>query len=435
MSRVTALSRTTRLINEEFFDTAAGEDAIAAGLAATTARLIADETNMSSRAGQAALVTTVQLIARMGIQIELVVPEIELATEVPPLRRRTLQAALLELGEDLIPGTSIRTQHERADVTFCFGDTPSSETEVVRVTASDLGCRLTRDQTRTTRIDCDVALGALAAAAAAAAIALDAALVNIERATNLKRSSRLRPSPGPPVELDLAQLFPEIDASIHDACEIDVISGGAVTNAFIATQLWLPHRHTTLRVLDNDTVEQHNLNRCLQLRASDAKHRHHKVDVLAQSSTASLHIVGVRERFTETNRELILPFAEYVVVGVDDIPARWRIQEAQPANLYIGATTNNEAILTTHHPGQPCAACAHPDPNPSQGQFIPAISFVSFWAGLLQSCVLLAEAARPHPSRRITVYPFALGEPNWNNITKLPNGASCPLQCHASQNR
>ena len=431
----TGLSRTTRLINQEFFEGAANEDAIAAGLAASTVRLIADEANTSSRAGQVALITTVQLVARMGIQIELAAPEIELIAEIPPLPpRSTLQAALIDLGEDLIPGVSIQAQQQHADLTFCFGDTPCSQSDAVHVTASELGCRITRDQAQSARIDADLPIGALAAAAAAAAIALDTARPNIERAASMARTRRARPSPGPPVELDLTRIFPEIDASLHSPSNIDLISGGAITNAFLATQLWLPHNPTSLRVFDDDSIEPHNLNRCLQFRGHDASQKRAKVDALAQSSTQALRVIGKPERFDKTNRDQILPFAEHVVVGVDDIPARWLIQEAQPANLYIGATTNNEAILTTHHPGQPCAACAHPDPlDLPDGQFIPTISFVSFWAGLLQSCALLAATALPLPACRTTIYPFGLGEQCWGNTTELPNGARCPLQCSASK--
>ena len=78
MSSEKALSRTTRLVNQEIFDGRASEPAITRGLLATTVRLVADETNMSSIAGQAALISAFQLIARMGIGIELRVPDLPL---------------------------------------------------------------------------------------------------------------------------------------------------------------------------------------------------------------------------------------------------------------------------------------------------------------------------------------------------------------------
>jgi hypothetical protein len=54
--------------------------------------------------------------------------------------------------------------------------------------------------------------------------------------------------------------------------DIDMVSAGAVNNAFLATLLWLPHTSSDLRTLDDDIVELDNLNRCLQFRASDAEH-------------------------------------------------------------------------------------------------------------------------------------------------------------------
>jgi hypothetical protein len=429
-----ALSRTTALINQVFFDGAANEEDIATGLAATTVKLTADEANMTCRAGQAALVTTTQLIARMGINIALDVPDVELATQIPPLRRATLRAALLELGEDLIPGILISAQHENTELSFCFGDSQCDDGEPIWIAASELGCCLTRDQAHARRIECDFPAGALAASAAAAAITLDAALPNIERAAHLTRSARLRPSSGPPVAIDLTKLFPRLHPRTLEARAIDVISAGAVTNTLLAVLLWLDHGPTSVRILDDDTVALDNLNRGLQFRASDAEENRAKVDVLAESTTPTLSITGIPQRFTDENREQVLPLASHVLVGVDDVQARWRVQEAQPEHLYIGATTNTEAILTSHHPGEPCAGCAHPDPlEVNEGQFVPTISFISFWAGLLQACALLEELDRPQPASRITVFPFALGERTWGNVATLPTGARCALHCPASQ--
>ena len=53
MTPQTALARTTRLLNEQYFGGNADPDAIAAGLLRTTIRLIADEKNASTVAGQA----------------------------------------------------------------------------------------------------------------------------------------------------------------------------------------------------------------------------------------------------------------------------------------------------------------------------------------------------------------------------------------------
>jgi hypothetical protein len=120
--------------------------------------------------------------------------------------------------------------------------------------------------------------------------------------------------------------------------------------------------------------------------------------------------------------------ADDVVVGVDHIEARWWVQEAWPRNLYVAATSNHEAVVTTHHANGACAGCAHPQAAAAPDE-IPTISFVSFWAGLLQACALI-DKNTCSTSRRLTVFPFALGEPSWASTAELRPIAGCPIQCH-----
>ncbi len=427
MTTEVALARTTRLINQEFFDGNAEEAAIAAGLTATTVRLIADNKNMARRGGQAALVTAFQLVARMGIRIDLIAPETELVAIVPPLRQPTLRAALVDLSTDLIPNYAPPDHRKQAHATFVFGDSPCEESDAICVTVGDFACRLDRSA-EPARISCDYPLGALAAAAAIAAIALHAALPKIELATGLTRTSRPRPNPGPPVDVDLTRIFPTLSARSLDA-PIDAISAGAITNAFVTSGLWLPENASAMRVFDDDDVAIHNVNRCLEFRASDTDRS--KVEVLHDASSGGLAIAGIEARFDKATADDYRPLADRVVVGVDHIPARWWIQEEWPQNLYIGATTNNEAIVTTHHPGEPCAGCAHPEAGPPPDE-IPTISFVSLWAGLLQVCALLAENTEPRAAQRITVYPFALGGPSWGTASELRPNPNCAIACTAS---
>ena len=431
MTPAEALSRTTRLINQEIFDGRADEAAIARGLAASTIRMTADEANMGCRAGQAALTTAFQLIARMGIGVELVVPETPLIAQIPPLRTRSLPAALVELGDDLIPGSMVRASPGQAELTFVFGDSTCPEVDAVHVLVADTSCTLTRTDAPT-RIACDLPLGGLAAGAAAAAIALEAVLPQIELAAGIQRTQQRRPSPGPPVKIDLAALFPDLgngEIRLPEELTIDAISAGAITNAFVAVALWLLQTSTNVRIFDDDVAEVSNVNRCPQIRRSDDQEP--KVEVLRASSTPLLRITGEQLRFGPDTMQQLQPFSGHVLVGVDDIPSRWRVSETEPKSLFVGATTNREAIVTNHHPGEPCAACAHPDLAVEE-EFVPTISFVSFWAGLLQACALLAELQQLRSARRMTVFPFALGERSWFLSNELPYGARCAIDCDAS---
>jgi hypothetical protein len=432
-----ALSRTTRLINRVFFDSEAEDEAIARGLAATTVRLLADAESMSEAGGQAALIAAFQLIARMGIGIELAVADVPVINLVAPLRRRTLQTALLELREHLIPETTVLAQHGAAAVTFVFGTTPCVEPEAIYVCAGEFDCVLSCDRPKETSPTAACPLGGLAAAGASAAIALERALPEIERATGISRSRRPRPSPGPPVHIDLRELFPELERSAKAKGQasvplgaFDAVSGGAIINGLVATLVQMPNITGDMRVIESEFADLSNVNRYLQLRADEDERA--KIDVLRDSSTPSLRITGVPERFTEETLEQLRPLRERVFVGVDDIPSRWLIQDEWPESLIVGATNDQEAIVTSHHPGDPCVGCAHPDPLPPNGEFIPTISFVSFWAGLLQVCALLTELEDGLTGRRYTVFPFALGGSHWYDVAELVPNKRCPVGCSRS---
>jgi hypothetical protein len=425
-----ALARTTALINEQFFESRADPDGIAEGLMASTVALVSDDRNSTSRAGQAALISAFQMIARMGMTIELIAPDVPLSAGAPGVRGDTLVGALLDLGRDLIAGASVREDHRETDVTFAFGDSPTGIPGALRIAASDLSARISPAGVDAPQIACECPLGGLAAGAAAAAIALQAAMPRIEAATGQGRTTRALPSAGPPVHIDLAQLFGNLTANRVDLGAVDVISAGAVTNALLNCLLWLPGS-ADISVLDDDTVDWDNLNRCMQFRASDVEDP--KVEALAAAATDAVTIAPHIGRFLEPGPDNPpAALAPRVAVGVDDIRARWWVQRSWPEYLYIAATSLYEATCTTHRPGGPCAGCAHPHAAPPP-QEIPTISFVSFWGGLLQVSAMLADAAEPRPGRRITVFPFALGEPTWFLAHPLPHGAECAMSCTASR--
>ncbi len=419
-----ALQRTTLLLNQEWFAGEADERAIADALLASTVRFNADEESLCCRAGQSAIVTAFMLTARLGIGIELRclnVPVIDLAA---PLRLPRLVDSLVELGSDLIPGARVRGSAGAVQETFLFGSGTVELHAAVRVTASDFGAHLERG---TAGAPCTGKLpfGGFAAGAAVAAIALQAALPGIERATGL-RARTPRPSAGPPVLISLGELFPKLVAGLTlELGDIDTISGGAIIHALLFCLLRIPGLHIRMRVIEPQRADLSNVNRYALLRACDEGRL--KIEQLTSVATGDVEIEGVPALFTNETREVILPFAERVVVGVDDVQARWRVAEENPHWLAVGATGNHLAQLTTHVPGSPCAACAHPVPLPAQT--IPTISFVSFWAGLLQACALVSGSSAP---RNVSIYPFALGGLAATVSNEPVPDRACPIGCAAS---
>jgi molybdopterin/thiamine biosynthesis adenylyltransferase len=419
-----ALTRTTLLLNREFFSGEAAEDAIADALLATTVRIQADEASVSSRAGQIALVAGFLLTARMGIGIELIAPNVPVIDLAAPLRLPNLVDALLEVGSDVVPGARVQTEAGTVDEVFAFGD--GAPRSAVHVAATDFAAHLARGGV-TGASSGEMPFGGLVAATAIAGIALEAALPRIEAATGLA-ARRPRPSPGPPVRIDLSDVFPELPHSRSaDLGEIDAISGGAITHALLFCLLRVPALRVQVCVVEEQRAELSDVNRYALLRRSDVGRL--KTDQLEATASDSVGIVGVPALFTKETRETILPLADLVFVGVDDVEARWWVQQEQPAWLAVGATGNHLAQLTTHVPGEPCAACIHSVPLPPQT--IPTISFVSFWAGLLQACALVSGIRSA--SKNILVYPFALGGNASISTFELAPNTDCPIDCRAAR--
>lgn len=419
-----ALGRTALLINREFFGGQADQARISDALLDTGVTIRSNKEALQTRAGQTALITAFILISRLGLGIKVDVPEVEVIDRAPPLRRSGLRTALLDLGADLVPDTRSGCDLATTRATFSLGVDSRSDSDIA-VSVDQFGFSM---ECGATSASCegDRPFGGLAAGAGMAAVALEVALPAIEAACG-QDARTPRPSAGPPLQMNLCELFPglalPLDLHLGD---IDVISGGAITNALIYCLLRIPGIQANFRVIEADLAELSNINRYMLLRRSQLGAS--KIKLLERSSLGGIHIRGVDSLFTPESQSEILPFAPKVLVGADDVRARWWVQETEPQWLAIGATGDHLAQVTTHLPGTPCAGCLHPVPLPPQE--IPTISFISFWAGLLQASALLCPPKQPV---NITAFPFALGGPMPFVATTPVTAPQCPLGCGGGQ--
>lgn len=419
-----ALARTSLLVNQELFGGDADESRISAALLEGRVELKGSRESLSTRAGQTALVTAFILVARMGVGIRLDVPDVAVIDQVPPLRGSSLAEALRDLGEDLIPGVPIETAPGPVDETFSFGDT--GDGDAVQVAAGDLEACLDRSD-QVGESEGRLPFGGFAAGAAVAAVVFEAMVPRIESRVGL-RARTPRPSPGPPVRINLGQWFPSLGERMPRSLAVEAVSGGAITNALIFCLLRVPELEVGIRVIEDDVADLTNLNRYMLLRWSQVGI--HKVAHLRGATAKGVEVDGVEHLFNDKTRDRLLPLADRVLVGVDDIRARWWVQEAEPRWMAVGATGNHLAQLSVHVPGGPCAGCVHGVPLPPQT--IPTISFVSFWAGLLQACALLSDLREP---ANVSVYPFALGGPMGFISLAPQHSPTCPLGCGAFDRR
>lgn len=423
-----ALARTALLIELDIFGPGADHHCIVDGLRATTARIITDRANIGSPAGQTALVTLYSQLAMTGLQIDLDIPDAGLVADQPPLRSGDLPSSLLDYSGDLLPGGSARPS-ATPDVTFVLGDTPGPA-GAVRVSGTEWTAAVSTIRPGP-RWQGAMPVGAMAAGGAAAAEGLRAAVPHI--AERLGRpvpgDSRWCTQPGRHVDLDLGCYQVESPVTVGD---VDVISGGAITNAALYTLVRMPALTAAMRIIEPDLLDLSNLNRYALARRSMLGWP--KTHALRSFETSSIRITGSGETFDDTTAAHLVPMAPRLLVGVDHVPSRWAAQRAAASSwVCVGASSHDFVLVSAHPAGSACAGCVHTRDEDLAGE-IPTISFVSFWAGLVQALELVADAAGRSPAwtRSTYVWPFGLDNPRGIHQFTQDAAAGCPVGCRAS---
>jgi hypothetical protein len=274
----------------------------------------------------------------------------------------------------------------------------------------------------------------MAAAAAAAPEGLRAAVPRIadHLGCAAPRDPRWRTHPGRQAAVDLTRYQVHGPVAVGD---VDVISGGAITSAALYALLRMPAATASLRIIDSDVLTLPNLNRYALARRSMLGSP--KTSALAAWQTSSITITGHQQRLDDTTARQLGPLAPRLLVGVDHIPSRWAVQQAAPGSwICVGASSHDYVLVSAHPPGAACAGCVHTRDDGDMGD-IPTISFVSFWAGLIQALELLASAAGRSPTTAITtnLWPFGLENPRGiHHIAQAP-ATRCPVSCPASTAR
>lgn len=420
------MARTVLLLRLDVTGGGPADDlAILGGLRSTTVRVVADAGSLCSYSGQTALVTLHNQLVMTGLRVDLDIPDLPLVGPQPPLRGGGLQAALEGFAADLIPGGSSPCPG-RPDLTIAVGAAPV--TSDVRMSGTGLAFRVAGDEANAVPSwTGEHVAGAIAAAAAAAAEAVRWALPNVEERLGRRLVLPLawRPERGRVVARDLAaDLGAAAARPLRDVGDVDVVSGGAITQACLYALLRMGVRGN-LRVFEPETLDGSNLNRYALSRRSDVPAA--KTEVIATLSTDALRISGVPLR-VDPNTIAVLdsPLRPSVLVGVDHIPSRWAVQRAAPGSwLSVGSTSHDFVLVSAHPPGQPCAGCTHPREDDTADGDIPTIGFVSLWAGLLQALDLTSRRAAA--STAVMAWPLGLDGARGLTRYDQARAPSCPI--------
>lgn len=393
--------------------------------------VIANEENLSSHSGQVALVTLVSLIARFGVQIDIRIPEMELIGAQPPLQGCYLRKGLLDLGSDLIPGSSITGwEGGPVDLAFALGNSPcpALDCPTWRLSGTAWSGLIHPLEGMATPWTDFWPIGGLTAGGLAA----------VEVFKAVVRQLQLRqPDPYWKEFVDpCRRAFWDFGCRLPtpeflDMGGLDMISAGAIAQAVYFVLMRLPRVRVQSRIFENDITANTNLNRNLLTRA-----RHigmSKIDVIRSYDIDN--VSGVYERLTKTNINAF-QLAKSVLVGADDIPTRWLVQSRYPQWLGVAGTSHFGSLISSHSPSEPCAGCLHVYDDNAAPPILPTASVFSFWAGLALAVRLIRkEMGVPYlkESQALWLVPLRMDSPSagfWSAVSPRPD---CPVQCKASK--
>jgi hypothetical protein len=381
MTAIRTLARTVDLVRSDVYPQA-NEDDVVAALTGVRMRLVGGEDDLSSDAGQTALVTAAIVAAQSGAELLLDLADVPLLPAQPPLSGERLTDALLALTRELItPGR----EHDDgpADLTIAIGTAPAPS-DALRLAPTLNGVELAHHSGRNA-IGWSVGhqLAALFGGIAAGAEAFKVAMRQLRSAGHV-------PLPGNATR-ELRPVRLDVEATTGaDLGQVDVISAGAISQGMLFALLRLPGVAAQLRIFDHDCLDWPNLNRYPLGSASMLEEP--KAELLKRYATSAIGIQSVNEKFDDALAERVT-LAPLVAVGVDDIPSRWRAQRFAPGTVVVGGTSHFEVVVSEHPPGEPCAGCLYLDDDEPPADVappaIPTVSFVSTFAGVLQAQRLL----------------------------------------------
>lgn len=425
MSSAEQLSRTILLLKGDLG--IADDETVLRALVQPTIQLVADADVVNCRSGQIALTTAAMLASRSGHRVFVDAPDAPLIGSQPPMRGATLHEAIGSIADKMIDGVviAIGCPLLEPDIAFVFGDGNAGvgvrAKRIVSVGWSRWSATLTDWPIQSQGAAEDWPFGAMAAAAFVAAETFKISGRVLLPLSPHAAEFRERFLPASRMTFALAPVDTPISS---DVGMFDVISAGAVSNAFMFALGRVPNVRGSGRSFDGDLSEQTNRNRNLFLLPEGVGLP--KVDLF--DVVSGLSVTPILRHFAEAD---LATLAERVVVGVDDIPTRWLLASANVPWMGVGATTHFSSMASVHYAYSACAACLHPYDEEQAGP-TPTVAFVSFLAGLQVAADFLRDVARSDiglMSRQMFVTPF---RPDTAVYSRVPPISHCPAGCSAS---
>jgi hypothetical protein len=430
MTAIEELNRSI-LLCRDYVSDRLSDDQICRCLQCVRVLCVSDENSLSSHSGQAALVTLVTLLSRMGMQVALTIPDVRMLSMQAPLSGSHLRTALIASSGRLITGATVGAGSDMTpDLVFVLGDTEidAGQRPLWRLTGSDWEGSLAMDESAASRVWSSTwPVGAMVSATLAADEAFKFAMRRLPFRNEGDRiffeqsiscGWDFGPAPIPSTELDLG--------------EVDVVSSGAICQAALYALLRFPNLHMRGRVFDDDVTSSTNLNRNMMTLATDVGRSKVQV-VVGNCEGTGLRLEPIPRRFVGKDCEG--GFHRRVIVGVDDIPSRWEVQRQACGWVGVSGTSHFNVSSSAHSPGAPCCGCLHPVDDIATN-LVPTISFISFWAGLAMAVRLVREVvggAYSPERQHLWLSPLRMDFPHAAIWSPVAPREDCPVKCPAAR--
>jgi molybdopterin/thiamine biosynthesis adenylyltransferase len=434
--RAEALSRTL-LLSRYLLGCGDSTDAdVDEALASTTVAIVADGESAASGAGQGAITTLAGLVLGMGCNIRPIFPDAAIFGLQPPLTGQSLVRGLMELARQSVPGTRCFQSTEPADgdLVFVIGNVSILPGPLVWLLHAEEWSGGTSDASEPDQAwTSDFCIGCGVAAAVAAPEVFKYALRQVVKRRRLSIAVPELIQPVPAVTVRLAEGVQRLAGA--NVGHVDFVSGGAITNSALHVLFRIPNIQMVGRIFEPETLELSNLNRYLLCTARGIGVS--KAELLARLAPDGVDLQPHQVRLDEESLPRCKPLALTVVVGTDNLAARWLVQAQWPAVTIVGATADFTTITSSHRRPGPCAGCLHPVDD-DVNALIPTVSFVSYWAGLMVASRLLIANLAPdgrHDRDVLELWPLRLdlvASQWWHPVQP---DARCPVKCAASRGK
>lgn len=245
------LDRTLTLIKEELAPTVS-EHAIVAALESTRIVISSDHENCNSHSARTAILTAALLMARCGLEVWVDTPDFEIDDKQPPFAPGPMSNSVTKISSRL--RIRFGTPHD-ADVVITLGDTPAKITKGFRLL---LNCEdwsgVLGDGSRWR--DSEWPFGAMSAAAMAAGEAFKVAMQPL---SDYSRSPQAFREHFTPLSSYRVSIFSQPIPASSEFGRVDVVSGGAVTNAALYALLRVSGATGSMRVIETSVLRPHEL--------------------------------------------------------------------------------------------------------------------------------------------------------------------------------